>query len=199
MATPLSPQLQPTSPGEGPRGLHELDVLRPVAALVTLQQVHGAIEVAVVVIAAIEHDHQVGRLPPPQAHVLKVLHEAGEDLEAPGQRHDEVNGLHAFVLLHARPALPASHLLKKVKDVVSHRGLRQEDGVLLTHLDAQEPLLQVGVATHLHGHLATFVLAVDEKEVQDEVGADERVDAAVAVQDLLEVDGATSLPSVAVH
>ena len=83
--------------------------------------------------------------------------------------------------------------------MVAHGGLGEEDGVLLLHLDAQEGLLQVGVAAHLHRHLAPLVLAVDEQQVQDEVRAHQRVDAAVAVQDLLEVDGAAPLTGVAVH
>ena len=196
--TALRPQLQAAAPRESTVGLHELYAVVAVSTLVALEQVDGTLVVAVVPVAVVEHHDQPGRLVPPQAHVLKVLHEAHEDLEASRQGHDEVDRLLAFVLLLADPVLPPGHLLEEVQHVVPHGGGGQEHRALLPHLRPKEALLQVGVAPDLHRHLATFVLAVDEEKVQDEVGSHQGVDTTVAVQDLLEVDGAATLASVAI-
>lgn len=59
---------------------------------------------------------------------------------------------------------------------------------------AGEGPLQVGVPSDRDGHLPAAVLAVDELHVQHQLLARDRVHVVVAVQHLLEVQDAPSLP-----
>ena len=52
------------------------------------------------------------------------------------------------------------------------------------------------MSSNRDGHLTTFVLPVDEKQVENVVGAVERIDSRVAVQNVLEVDRAAALPGI---
>ena len=72
------------------------------------------------------------------------------------------------------------------------RRLTAVDG--LADFEASEGPLQVSVSPDGDRHLATTVLSVDELHVQHQLLACDRVDVVVAVQHLLEVQNAPSLP-----
>ena len=121
-----------------------------------------------------------------RANPFEVVHEPAECFVSAGQRQDHMDRRHTF----------RRRILETVWGIAKWIRRRTDD----VKLGLQKCLLQVGVASDWDGHLTTtFELTIDEQQVQQVVGAVQRVDSMIRVEYVFVVDDAATLTCIHVN